>query len=164
MPLASTGDARRVVFLLIDGVRQDVLQDQLDRGDLPHLARWVIEPGGITVGTSVFPSTTGVAYIPILFGRYPGPANLPGLRWLDRAGAAGGFRDRWRAARSYAGAQAAWINRDIECGPSIFELVPQSLAICTPIIRGLCRDAHLMPFKRAVLGIAAHYLGTYLAL
>lgn len=159
-----TQDSRRVVFVLIDGARHDVLRALLDRGELPNLARHVIEPGGMTVGTTVFPSTTGVAYIPFLFGRYPGPANVPGIRWLDRAGAAGGLRDQWRAARSYCGAQAGWINRDIACGPSIFELVPESVAICTPIVRGLRPGAHRIPLKRALLGIAAHYLGTYLSL
>src|SRR6266566_10119928 len=157
---------RRVVFLLIDGARPDVLRALLTRGDLPNLARWVIEPGGMAVVTTVFPSTTGVAYIPFLFGRYPGTANVPGIRWLDRGAAArgSGLRSRWRAALSYCGAQASWITRDITCGPSIFELVPQSLAICTPIVRGLRRGAHLMPAGRALLGIAAHYFGTYGAL
>jgi type I phosphodiesterase/nucleotide pyrophosphatase len=159
-----TRDPRRVVCILIDGVRHDVLQDLLDRGDLPNLSRWVIEPGGLTAGTTVFPSTTGVAYIPILFGRYPGPVNVPGIRWFDRAGAEGGLLDRWRAARSYCGPQAGWINRDIAPGPSLFELVPESLAICTPITRGLSRGAHLMPVRRAVLGAAAHYVGNYAAL
>ncbi len=156
----------RVVFLLIDGARHDVLRALLAQGDLPNLARWVIELGGMTVGTTVFPSTTGVAYIPFLFGRYPGTANVPGIRWLDRGAAVrgSGLRSQWRAARSYCGAQASWINRDITCGPSIFELVPQSLAICTPIVRGLRRGAHLMPARRALLGIAAHYFGTYGAL
>lgn len=157
-------DPRRVVCILLDGVRHDVLQELLDRGDLPNLARWVIEPGGLTAGTTVFPSTTGVAYIPILFGRYPGPANVPGIRWFDRAGAAGGLLDRWRAARSYCGPQAGWINRDIARGPSLFDLVPESLAICTPITRGLGRGAHLMPVRRAILGAAAHYRGSYAAL
>src|SRR2546425_2177805 len=147
---------RRVVFVLIDGARHDVLRALLAQGDLPNLARWVIEPGGMTVGTTVFPSTTGVAYIPFLFGRYPGTANVPGIRWLDRGAAArgSGLRSQWRAARSYCGAQASWINRDITCGPSIFELVPQSLAICTPIVRGLRRGRPLMPARRALLGIA----------
>jgi hypothetical protein len=159
-----TRDARRVVCVLLDGVRPDVLRDLLDRGDLPNLSRWVIEPGGITSGTTVFPSTTGVAYIPFLFGRYPGHANVPGIRWFDRAGLAGGLLDRWRSARSYCGVQAGSINSDIEAGPSIFELVPESLAICTPITRGLARGAHLMPVRRAVLGAAAHFFGSYPAL
>ncbi|HEX4601802.1 MAG TPA: alkaline phosphatase family protein [Gemmatimonadales bacterium] len=153
-----------MVCILVDGARPDVVRDLLERGDLPHLARSVIEPGGITVGTTVFPSTTGVAYIPLLFGRYPGSANIPGIRWLDRAGVDGGVRGRWRAARSYCSPQAGWINRDIVAGPSLFDLVPQSLAICTPITRGLARGAHLMPVRRALLGAAAHYLGTYAAL
>src|SRR2546422_369568 len=80
---------RRVVFLLIDGARHDVLRALLAQGDLPNLARWVIEPGGMAVGTTVFPSTTGVAYIPFLFGRYPGTANVPGIRWLDPGGGGG---------------------------------------------------------------------------
>lgn len=154
----------RVVCVLMDGVRADVLQELLDRGDLPNLSRWVIEPGGVTSGTTVFPSTTVVAYIPFLFGRYPGPANVPGIRWFDRAGFAGGLIDRWRAARSYCGPQAAAINRDIGVGPSIFELVPESRAICTPIIRGLARAAHVMPLRRAVLGTAAHFFGSWAAL
>ncbi len=164
MGVAPQPDRKRVVFVLIDGARHDVLRALLDNGDLPNLARWVLEPGGTTVGTTVFPSTTGVAYIPFLFGRYPGSAHVPGTRWLDRAGAAGGLGSQWRAARSYCGAQAAWIDRDIACGPSIFELVRESLAICTPIVRGLRRGAHLLPVRRALLGIAAHYFGTYAAL
>src|SRR5213594_967849 len=136
----SRSDGRRVVFVLMDGARHDVLHDLLDRGELPNLARWVIEPGGITVATTVFPSTTGVAYIPFLFGRYPGPANVPGARWLDRTGAAGGLRAQWRAARSYCGVQASWINR------------------------GLARGASRLAVRRAILGIGAHFLGTHSAL
>src|SRR2546430_487942 len=157
-------EASKVVCILVDGARPDVLRELLAQGDLPNLARWVIEPGGMAVGTTVFPSTTGVAYIPFLFGRYPGPANVPGIRWLDRAGIAGGPVARVRAARSYCGPQAGWINRDIDGGPSLFELVPQSLAICTPIPRGLRPGAHLMPVRRAMLGAAAHYFGGYGAL
>jgi hypothetical protein len=150
--------------VLIDGARPDVLRELLARGELPHLARVVIEPGGWRVGTTVFPSTTGVAYIPFLFGRYPGSSDIPGIRWLDRADAAGGWRKQWRAARSYCGVQVAWLNRDIAPAPSMFDLVPDSIAICTPITRGLMRGAHLIPLRRAVLGSAAHYLGTYAAL
>src|SRR6266511_869237 len=91
----------RAVLVLIDGARADVLRELLGRGDLPNLARWVIEPGGLGVGTTVFPSTTGVAYVPFLFGRFPGSVGIPGIRWLDRRGAAGGWRQQWRAARAW---------------------------------------------------------------
>ena len=152
------------MFVLLDGARADVTRELLDRGDLPNLARWVVEPGGFTVGTTVFPSTTGVAYIPFLYGCYPGTANIPGIRWLDRAAAAGGWRAQWRAARSYCGVQNSWLNRDLATGPSIFELVPESLAICTPLTNGLRAGAHLGGMQRAVLGALAHYAGTYPAL
>jgi len=159
---------KRAVLVLIDGARADVLRDLLGRGELPNLARWVIEPGGgaIGVGTTVFPSTTGVAYIPFLFGRYPGSVNIPGIRWLDRHGAdrARGWREQWRAARSYCGIQGGWINQDIAPAPSIFDLVPESIAICTPLTRGLRSGANRIPIRRMILGSAAHYAGTYPAL
>ena len=147
-------DARRAVLLLIDGARCDVLRELLGRGDLPNLARWVIEPGGLATGTTVFPSTTGVAYIPFLFGRYPGSVGIPGIRWLDRRGAAsgGGWRKQWRAARSYCGAQGGWLNRDIAPARSLFDLVPESIAICTPLTRGLGRGGNRLMFRRAALG------------
>src|SRR5437899_2561485 len=94
--------ANRAVIVLIDGARVDVLRDLLRRGDLPNLARWVIEPGGLRTGTTVFPSTTGVAYIPFLFGRYPGSLAIPGIRWLDRRG-----REGCRGVARAAGAVCA---------------------------------------------------------
>src|SRR5207247_9077545 len=98
--------SRKVCLVLVDGARADVVQDLLERGDLPNLARHVVEPGGLTVGTSVFPSTTGVAYLPFLYGVYPGPANIPRRRWLDRVGAAASWPARWRAPRSSRGGTA----------------------------------------------------------
>jgi Type I phosphodiesterase / nucleotide pyrophosphatase len=157
----SGGDSPSLIFILIDGVRADVLQHLLDAGDLPNLARLLIEPGGMVRGTTVFPSTTGVAYIPFLFGRYPGPAGVPGIRWLDRAVVTGGLRAQWTGARSYCSTQAGWLNTDIHDGPSIFDLCPESLAICTPIDRGLQQGRALIPFRRAVLGPIAHYAGTW---
>ena len=151
----------RAVLVLIDGARVDVLRELLARGELPNLARWVIEPGGLSTGTTVFPSTTGVAYIPCLFGRYPGSVNIPGIRWLDRREAAGDWRAQWRAARSYCGPQGGWLNQDIAPAPSLFDLVPESIAICTPITRGLRAGANRLPGVRVALGTAAHYFGTY---
>src|SRR5712691_9100727 len=155
--------ARKVCFVLVDGARADIVRDLLDRGDLPNLARHVVEPGGITVGASVFPSTTGVAYLPFLYGVYPGTANIPGIRWLDRREAAAGadWWAQWRAARSYCGVQGGWLNRDLEAGPSMFELVPESIALCTSLTRGLRAGACRLSVTRALLGSVAHYAGTY---
>jgi hypothetical protein len=118
----------------------------------------------MTIGTTVYPSTTGVAYVPFLYGAFPGTAGVPGIRWLDRVEAARGLAGQWRGARSYCGVQAGWLNRDLRCGPSIFELVPESYAVCTPLTNGLQPGRHLIPGKRALLGSLAHYAGTYPAL
>src|SRR5258705_7621949 len=124
--------SRRAVLILIDGARADVLRELLGRGDLPHLARWIIEPGGMTTGTTVFPSTTGVAYIPFLFGCYPGTVGIPGIRWLDRRGAAGSWREQWRGARGHCGVPGGRVHTPTCSPPSPVGLVPQSIAVCTP--------------------------------
>ena len=154
-------DTRRAVFIVIDGARPDVFTALLERGDLPNIARQVLEPGSFRIGTTVFPSTTGVAYVPFLLGRFPGGAGVPGIRWLDRSVAGGNWRAQWRGARSYCGVQAPWLNRDLDTTPTLFECVPQSLAISSPITRGLAPGAHLIPVQRALYALAAHYLGTY---
>jgi hypothetical protein len=158
-----SGDAARAVLVLVDGARTDVVRELLARGDLPNLAA-IAERGSFVTGTTAFPSTTGVAYVPFLFGRHPASLGLPGIRWLDREPAAGGPISRWRAARSYCGVQGGWINRDIAPAPSIFDLVPESLAICSPLTRGLGPGRHLIPGRRALLGSIAHFTGSYEAL
>src|SRR5687767_1470814 len=74
----------RAIFLLLDGARDDVFHELMARGDMPHLARHVIERGALTAATTVFPSVTGVAYATYVTGCYPRSTNLPGVRWLDR--------------------------------------------------------------------------------
>ena len=60
--------------------------------------------------------------------------------------------------------QGGWLNTDIVATPSIFDLVPESIAICTPLTRGLRAGAHRCALRRVVLGSVAHYAGTYPAL
>jgi arylsulfatase A-like enzyme len=148
------------VLVLVDGARVDVVRELLSRGDLPNLAR-LTEAGSFVTGTTAFPSTTVVAYVPLLFGRHPAGLGLPGIRWLDREDAAGGAIARWRAARSYCGVQGGWIDRDLGPAPSIFDLVPESIAICSPLTRGLSPGAHRLPVRRALLGAIAHYVGSH---
>ncbi len=151
----------RAIFVLFDGARADVFRDLLAAGDLPHLARHVIEPGSLVTGTTVFPSVTMVAYIPFLFGRYPGKMGIPGLRWLDRGGAAGSSHDQNETTRSYCGIQASRLNGDIAPAEGMFSLVPESVAINTPITRGLRPGAHRVPFRRGMWGTISHFTGNY---
>lgn len=123
-----------VIILVADGLRPDTLHDAIHAGAFPALAR-LSEEGGLHTVTSVFPSVTGPAYAPFLLGRFPGPVGLPGLRWYDRS------RKLARMpfhSRSYVGAEMRHVDTDLDASaPTIFELVPSSLAAMNVIGRGL---------------------------
>src|SRR5262249_58998357 len=74
---------RRVVLLLVDGLRPDVAEELLAAGALPNLAA-MVRQGGAGRALTVFPSTSIVAYLPFLTGCTPGRCNVPSIRWLDR--------------------------------------------------------------------------------
>lgn len=123
-----------VVVLVADGARPDTLRDAIDRGDLPAFSR-MRAAGGLHTVTSVFPSVTGPAYAPFLMGRFPGPLGLPGLRWFDRAREVCSYPDY---TRSYVGYQMRALDQDIDKStPTMFELVPGSIAALNMIGRGL---------------------------
>jgi hypothetical protein len=147
----------RAVLLLVDGLRPDVAEAALARGDLPELAQ-LTAAGGRTRAITAFPSTTTVAYLPFLTGCTPGHCNVPSIRWLDRTRYAGRWwRDR-DLIRSYCGYQAGRVDRDIAPQVrTIFELVPDSLAIFTPVSRGLTPDRDPSRLERQFWGALAHY-------
>ena len=95
---------KRAFLILVDGLRPDVLESELEAARLPNLAR-LTERGARTRAVSVFPTTTSVAYLPFLTGCFPGTCNIPTIRWLDRAAYGGrwwtdraGRSRRWRSA------------------------------------------------------------------
>ena len=142
-----------VVVLVADGARPDTLATAIDSGTLPALARMRAE-GGLHAVTSTFPSVTGPAYAPFLMGRYPGPIGLPALRWFDRARERCTFPDY---TRSYVGYQMRELDRDLlATAPTIFELVPDSIAALNMIGRGLARDRRVDRITLARVARAAH--------
>ena len=147
----------RVLLLLVDGLRPDVAEAALARGELPALAA-LTATGGVRRGITAFPSTTSVAYLPFLTGCTPGTANIPSIRWLDRARYAGRWWRERELVRSYCGYQAGRLDGDIAAGvPSIFELVPESLGIFTPIAKGLTPERDPSQGERKFWGALAHY-------
>ena len=84
----------RAFFFLLDGARVDIFEELLQKGELPNIARLFVEPGTYRPAITVFPSVTGVAYIPYLTGMFPGRANIPGYRWFDRSSATSAARCR----------------------------------------------------------------------
>ncbi len=148
---------KRVVLLLVDGLRPDVAEAALGRGELPNLAA-MTAGRGVQRAITAFPSTTSVAYLPFLTGCTPGSCNVPSIRWLDREA----YRGRWwrerDAVRSYCGYQAPRLDDDIAPGVrTIFELVPESLGIFTPVARGLTSERDPSRTERKFWGALAHY-------
>ncbi len=147
----------RAILLLIDGLRPDVATAELEAGHLPHLAALTAN-GTRTVAATAFPSTTSVAYLPFLTGCLPGRCNVPSIRWLDRSA----YRGRWwrdrDAVRSYCGWQAGHLDRDIATDvTTLFELVPESVAIFSPVTRGLTPEAVRIGGARKFWGTVSHY-------
>jgi predicted AlkP superfamily pyrophosphatase or phosphodiesterase len=147
----------RCFLLLVDGLRPDVAEARLAAGDLPHLSE-MLEQGGRTLAITGFPSTTSVAYLPFLTGCSPGRCDIPSIRWLDRAAYGGRWwRDR-AAVRSYCGYQAPLLDRDLNSDlRTMFELVPESVGIFTPVTRGLTRQRDPSRLERRLWGALAHY-------
>lgn len=158
----SSDPDRRATLLILDGARPDVFRELLEAGDLPNLAEHVVEPGGQSAATTVFPSTTGVAYLPLLTGCFPGTCDVPGIRWMDVARYGGRpWRDRSHV-RSYCGVQGGLLDSDLSPGvATLFELEPDSVAICSPVRRGLPGDRVRATAPRAMWGALAHYTATY---
>lgn len=130
----SPDDRMSVVVIVADGARPDTLSDAIAGGSVPALQRLRDEGGFYTV-TSAFPSVTGPAYTPFLMGRYPGPVGLPGLRWYDRTRTTSHLPGH---SRSYVGAEMRLVDKDLDAAaPTIFELVPSSIAALNVIGRGL---------------------------
>lgn len=148
--------------MILDGARADVFAHLVDAGDLPHISRHLLERGGIAPATTVFPSTTGVAYLPFLTGCYPGTCNVPGIRWMDVRGYRGEWWSDREHLRSYCGPQGGLINRDLRPDlETLFDLEPDSVALCSPFTRGLSPERDRVQWARALWGAVAHYVGTY---
>lgn len=123
-----------VVVIVADGARPDMMQAAMDDGSVPTLSR-LRDEGGFHTITSAFPSVTGPAYTPFLMGRFPGPVGLPGLRWYDRTRTAARLPGN---SRSYVGLEMRLVDKDLDPeAPTMFELVPKSIAALNVINRGL---------------------------
>jgi len=146
-----------VIVLVADGARPDALEGSaLDA--LPALRR-LREEGALHRVASVFPSVTGPAYTPFLMGRFPGPIGIPGLRWFDRSRTAGSWPDY---ARSYVGHQMRRFDEDLDPdAPTIFELVPNSLAALSVVTRGLAPERRIgaLTARLALRAAVTHFRG-----
>jgi hypothetical protein len=126
---------KRVITILADGMRDDLLSEELAKGNLPDISRYFVESGTKLSAVTSFPSTTGPAYLPFLTGCLPGTCNVPGIRWFDKEKYNAGFS--MHRYRSYVGLESFYMTSDISPHiKTMFELVPKSYSIFNPIARG----------------------------
>ena len=149
---------QRAILLLADGLRPDVAEDLLAAGSLPNFAA-MLAPHGAARALTCLPSTTNVAYLPFLTGCTPGHLNIPAIRWLDRERYAGRWWTDRAALRSYCGYQSGLLDADLPADqPTIWELVPDSMGLFTPIARGLTPERDPSSRARKLWGAVAHFI------
>ena len=147
-----------IIVLVADGLTPKALDDAIASGDVPELSA-MRAANGRHVVTTVFPSVTGVAYVPLLTGRHPAQAGVPGLRWYDRSRR---LPAMFGHSRSYVGTQLRRIDDDLSPhATTAFELVPgKALGSGAMITRGLSRSAQLdRGARHALRVIRAHVTG-----
>jgi hypothetical protein len=154
-----TEKADQAIVVLADGVRPDVMQDLLDRGDLPGISGLLLEPSGAGLRTAVtaFPSTTGPAHLPFLTGRFPGPCNVPGIRWLDPTLYG---RRPWSPFRfrSYMGLGNFLQRWDLAPHvPTIFELVADHASIAGNVRKGVRPARDLTRWGKVVNNVQSFF-------
>ncbi|MPZ49282.1 MAG: hypothetical protein GEU75_08280 [Dehalococcoidia bacterium] len=150
---------RRLIFIMIDGAAYDVLRELIAAGDLPALASLAELGGGVKKAVTCFPSTTGPAYIPYFMGLFPGTANVPGYRWLSRAGydEAGSKWTRPGLA-SYSGREALGFDLDLPQRPTWFDYFGSSKNILNLLTKGCDPEDNLTRRIKPFVYAIGHYL------
>ncbi|MEO7361467.1 MAG: alkaline phosphatase family protein [Gemmatimonadaceae bacterium] len=124
---------RTLLLIVADGVRHDVLRNEIDGGRVPAIAA-LCARGQMHEVSTCFPSVTGPGYVPFLTGRFPAAVGIPGLRWFDRERKVG----LWPSfARSYAGIDIWHLDNDLDKNtPTLFEVATPSLSAMSMLGRG----------------------------
>lgn len=145
------------IFIMADGARADVFSELLNGGDLPNISKYLVEKGCYKEAVTVFPSTTGPAYTPYIFGKYPGRCNLPGIRWLDRDV----YNDKllsFDRFRSYIGLETYFMNRDVSLDyQTLFEIFPRNVNIFNELSRGAGFKNDKTLFSKLYYKVKSHF-------
>ncbi|MBL0940083.1 MAG: alkaline phosphatase family protein [Gemmatimonadaceae bacterium] len=145
-----------LLLIVADGVRPDVLAEEITAGHTPALAELAARGGQHTV-TSSFPSVTGPAYVPFLMGRHPASVGLPGLRWYDRART---LSWAFTPTRSYAGIDIWHVDRDLAPdAPTLLELAQPSLSGMCMLSRGATHGRIGRSTAWMIRGAPVHFRG-----
>lgn len=136
------GKKRRCIIIMADGARYDVMKELISDAQLPNIQDVFLKKGSFLQGVTVFPSTTGPAYLPYLTGCFPGTCNMPGIRWFDRR-EYGSKVFSWNKHRSYVGLDSMKMNSDVKDGIlSLHDLLDKTYNIFSAIHKGCKNNLH----------------------
>ncbi len=106
---AGDAGAPGIVFIEIDGLAREILDEAIARGSMPELARWIASGSHRLASWDCgLPSQTSSSQAGILHGRVD---DIPGFRWYDR--------DHRRLVVSNHPADAAWIEQRVSTGEGL---------------------------------------------
>lgn len=143
-------------MVLADGSRPDVFEDLSRQGLMPYCDELFKQGGRFSAATSVYPSTTGPAYLPFLTGNYPGTCNVPGIRWFDKK-IYGEGKPRLKRYRSYVGFESFLLNSDIEVNsPTLFQYFEHPVNIFSATNKGSTFKANKTKMSRIWYWYYAH--------
>lgn len=151
-------DFKRFVFIIIDGAPYTIFKGLLENGDLPNIKKYVVDPGSLNKAVSVFPSTTGPAFIPFFMGLYPGTANIPGIRWLSKSKFHTPHRFKRPGVCSYMGFDGLSFEADLPSGfPTLFNFFSPVSNIYNLLARGCPPAKNLTRWIKPFVYTYAHF-------
>lgn len=128
---------KRLIILLADGARPDVMNELLSSDELPNIKKYLVNEGTQISAVTAFPSTTGPAYMPFLTGCLPATCNVPGIRWMDKVRQSKSLF-HFNRHRSYVGLETYLIGHDMRRDlPTLFDLLPNSYNIFNSVNKGV---------------------------
>lgn len=151
----------RFIFILVDGSPYQVFNDLVQDGTLPNIKKYVIDRGAFKRAVTAFPSTTGPAFIPFFTGRFPGPANVPGIRWLSKKGFQNPHRFRSPGICSYMGREALSFSAHLPDCPTLFDLFSPVNNIYNLLTRGCPPSGNLTRWIKPLTYTYAHFSGRW---
>ena len=149
---------KRFVFIIIDGAPYAIFKGLVENGDLPNIKKYIVAPGSLNKAVSVFPSTTGPAFIPFFMGLYPGTANIPGIRWLSKSKFHTPHRFKRPGVCSYMGIDGLRFEADLPSNfPTLFNFFSPVSNIYNLLARGCPPSKNLTRWIKLFVYTYAHF-------
>ena len=147
----------RFIFILVDGSPYQVFNDLVQDDTLSNIKKYVIDRGVFKKAVTAFPSTTGPAFIPFFMGRFPGSANIPGIRWLSKKQFQNPHRFRSPGICSYMGMEALSFSAHLPDSPTLFDFFSPVNNIYNILTRGCPPSGDLTRRIKPLVYTYAHF-------